>query len=560
MKFIKKSYFGSFDESRIPILNDYQKKIDINISNIHNYQYPLFDGSYTYSIYDFLNDKKLNKECLSPESTIDYMTFYFENLPDYCNPGTMINVIPTVNLISSAVSNVAELFNPNGAQDTYSGNLLLAELEVIKYMSDQIGWNWKKSTGVFTFGGTGTNLYATKLSLVNADPNSSKQGCKENHYFSITSKNGHPSHYQVCDWLGIGSDSCIEVDCKNDGSIDVCKTRKIINDNIKKGKIFLGFNLTGGSTNELYIDPIKEIYDLREEIIQENNLLYKPLIHVDSVLGWSYLFFKDYNFSDSTINISDDAQNLISSIYNKIKQLVYADTIGIDFHKTGFCPYISSLFIVKDKQNYFKLNPEKEYNIEDMNYGDYNPFYTSLEYSRSCKGPIAALSCLKSLGKDGFCHLISELTDATLYFRKLLMQDNRIFVFEPNINGYATIFTLIPIGINLENYEDFKNCSADEIKIIRNLNSLMGKKILHDCLKHSKNFIFTSSRSYILPRTSIKIGALKAYPMSVFFTKKEAKRLYQEIITSIDELYSNNSSNKIYKNNELFDDMSISND
>ena len=534
----KESFFGRMNDSRIGLLNQYQAAFDMRISQLHDYDHPLFTGTYTADVYSYLNGRSLNKDPMEPEEVLDYMMYYFQNLPDWSYAGTMINVIPSVNLVSAAVSGIAELFNPNCAQDTYSGNLLMAELEVIKYMSDLLGWDWLESTGIFTFGGTGTNLYATKLALINADPDSSARGAVSGKYFSITSKNGHPCHYQLCDWLGLGSESCIEVPCTEVGDLDIELTEQIVRSNLQKGKTFLGFNLTGGSTNEMLIDSVSGIYQLRERIVEEFSLNYRPMIHVDSVLGWVYLFFRDYDFSENPMEFAPETLEILNSLYAKASQFCYADTLGIDFHKTGFCPYVTSLFLVKDKANYFRLNPGKAYDIRTMGYGDYNPFYTSLEYSRSAKGPIAALSCLKSLGTDAFCELIGSLTEATRIFRSNLGKDSRICLIDPNTEGFATVFTLVPPGFQLNSAKELRNLSEDELEQLRKLNGAFGKKVLRDCVGRKTHFLFTSSRSYTLPGTDVRIGALKAYPMSVFFDREQALYLSGEISQSITELFA----------------------
>lgn len=549
-------YFGHPDKSRIGLLNTYQESLDKQLSQLHDYQHPLFSGTYSVDVFQFLQDKCLNAEPMEPQDVIDYMTFYFNNLPDWSYPGTMINVIPSVNILSAAISGVAEFFNPNCAQDTYSGNLLLAELEVIKYMSDLIGWDWTQSTGVFTFGGTGTNLYATKLAILNADPESTAKGVVRGKYFSITSKNGHPCHYQLCDWLGLGSDTCIEVPCTPKGELDIEKTAQIVRENLRAGKIFLGFNLTGGSTNEMLIDSIQQIFQLRESVVEEFQLNYRPMIHVDSVLGWVYLFFQDYDFHENPYHYSPETLKILKSLYQKVSCFHYADTIGIDFHKTGFCPYVTSLFLVRDKKKYFQLNPSKQYDIHSMGYGDYNPFYLSLEYSRSAKGPIAALTCLKSLGSQSFCKLIGDLTQATLQFRRELGKDPHLCIIDQDTEGFATVFSLIPKGLNIRCAEELPSLNAEEIDMVRELNLTFGKKIISDCVKQKTHFIFTASRSYTLPGTDIKIGALKAYPMSVFLDCATAVSLAAEIRTSISELLDEAQPFKQDDGFDLFHDMS----
>ncbi len=321
-------------------------------------------------------------------------------------------------------------------------------------------------------------------------------------------------------------------------------------------KIFLGFNLTGGSTNEMYIDPIKDIYDMRERIVVENKLDYSPWIHVDSVLGWVYLFYNDYDFDKNEININVEVLKVIKSIVSKVKQFYYADSVGIDFHKTGFCSYVSSLFLVKDKNKYFKLNRSKSYDIKNMKYGEYNPFYVSLEYSRACHGPLSALSSLKSLGKKSYQKLLADLVEFTRYFRLQLQKIPNVLVIEPDSEGFATIFTLLPRDCDVKNIRDLMNASEKVLNECKKLNISFGKKVLFDCVKRRKHFIFTASRSYVLPCSNIKIGALKAYPMSVFLNKAAIDKLIGEIKLSINELYEQVDEKLMYNGYELFQDMS----
>ena len=551
--FDRYSYFGKPNASRIDLLNSYQMEINRRLDMMHDYSHPLMSGTYSVDVYEYLKERHLNSDPMKPEDVFDYMMYYFQNLPDWSYPGTMINVIPSINVLSAAVSNISDFFNPNCAQDTYSGNLLLAELEVIKYMSELIGWEWTESTGIFTFGGTGTNLYATKLAIINADPESAVKGTQCGNYFSITSKNGHPCHYQVCDWLGLGSDTCIEIPCTSKGGIDISETSRVVREQLRLGKIFLGFNLTGGSTNEMLIDSVSDIYQLREEIIKEFHLSYRPMIHVDSVLGWVFLFFKNYNFNENQENYDHDTLHILKSLLEKASSFQLADSIGIDFHKTGFCPYVTSLFLVKDKNKYFQLNPNKKYDICSMGYGDYNPFYLSLEYSRSSRGPIAALTCLKSLGITSFCSLIGDLMESTLLFRKELSKDNRILIIDPSTEGFATIFSLIPPGMNITSRDALLSMESEDIKRIKDMNILFGKKIITDCVRQNKRFLFTASRSYCIPGTEIKVGALKAYPMSIFFDKTQAVSLAAEVKQSITELYQ---GIRPTEQSDFFQDMS----
>ena len=227
-----KHYFGEYKENNIYQIIKYMNELDDELKQYYNFGNPFFKGEENLRFIEFLKEKELNFEPLSSKEVFKYIAPYFQNIPNWNNPGTMINIIPPVNLISLTVANMANVYNPNLAQDTYSGLLISSELEVSKYLSSLIGWNWKCSYGTFTFGGKGTNLYATKVALNKADKNVRKYGSNQNKYFILTSRYGHPCHYEVCDWLGIGIDNCYEIKCDNNGQMDLKKAKDLIEKNI----------------------------------------------------------------------------------------------------------------------------------------------------------------------------------------------------------------------------------------------------------------------------------------------------------------------------------------
>lgn len=550
----KDTYFGSYKMENMTQLTDYMNELAKCVYLHKEDGHPIFDGGCELNFEEHLNTCNLNEHSMSADETFKYLSSYFKNVPDWNNPGTMVNVIPSVNLVSLAVGNMTNLHNPNFAQDTYSGNLIISELEVVKYMSELIGWNWKNSWGIFTFGGTGTNLYGLKLSILNADPSTRFSGVKSDDYFVLTSKNGHPCHFELCDWVGLGRNSAIEIGCLVDGRIDTDELKRVIYCKIREGKKFLGVNLTGGSTNELAVDSIKEVSDIIDQLMYDFELDYRPMIHVDSVLGWVYLFYKGYDFEENKLSIPKFAISKIKKMYERVEQLKYADSIGIDFHKTGFTPYISSVFIIKDREKYFELNPEKNIAIKDLFYGNYNPFYSSLEYSRSGFGSMAALASLKSLGMDGYRSRIAYMWAGTEMFREKLSCNNKVLVTNLDTEGFCTLFILKPPGKESFSLNDFLELNQEQKDAVRQFNVDFGKHVMSECIAKKTSFFFTSSRSYVIPGTNVKLGMLKAYPMSAFFNVDEADRIVNEINESIERFYGIKNSG-VSKGREVFIDM-----
>ena len=519
----KNLYFGQAGINNAPYLS---KLIDMFDSYAKFYVRPdkaffKFQEHFSYEAY--LEKTKLNKESMSPDQVFKYLAPFVQNMPNWLNPGTMINVIPPPNLLSVASSAYICMLNPNMAQDTFAGLVSAAEFEVAKYISELVGWNWKKSYGLFTFGGKATNLYGTKLALQRAYCAGLKNGYGGKEFFIITGELGHPCHKEVCAWLGIGSDACVSIECaKNSQEIDLKKARAVIEQHIAQGKIFLGFNLNGGSTNEFAIDPVKKVYRLSKQIQSKYQLSYRPFIHVDSVLGWVYLFFNEYDFNKNELKI--DAQTLlkIQSLALKTAEFKYADSLGIDFHKTGFCPYTSSLFLVQNKNDYFNLNASKKSLQEPIPFGSYATFESSLELTRSATGQMAALTCLKSLGIKGFQQIIADLLSAVLFFRKTLRRARNLWVISAKSDGFATFLLIKPPKFQTLCVQDFKNLTPEQIQQIKTYNQKFALFVEQQAHLGTITFTFTASRSYVLPESKITVGALKLYPMSVYFDKDVA--------------------------------------
>lgn len=547
-------YFGNYNKNNLEQLVNYMMMLDNNLKKYYNFGKPFFKGDYKLKYKDFLEDRNLNTKSMNSKEIFEYIAPYFKNIPNWNNPGTMINVIPPVNLISLATSNVANMYNPNFAQDTYAGMLIVSEMEVSKYLSQLVGWNWTKTYGTFTFGGKGTNLYATKVAINKADKDACMNGCKSNNYFMLTSKSGHPCHYEVCNWLGIGTANCYEISCDSFGRMDINQAKKIIMENIEKGKRFLGFNVTAGSTNELYVDPIKKIYDLNKEIVLKYKLDYIPHIHADAVLGWIYLFFNTYDFKKNPLKIEKHNLNKIKSLNQKIRELKYADSIGVDFHKTGFCPYTSSIVLFKNKEDFDTLNFKKNISLEFLEYGNFNPYQSTLELTRSCNGPLTALCSLKSFGVDGFQKVVSNIFSSTEYFRSKLINNKKICLLNPETEGLASLFIIKPYKYEDLTLQELLELPSEDISEIREYNVNYSKYILEQSIRGNIRFTFTSSRSYVIPNTNIKLGVLKAYPMSVFLDYKEMDKILKEINKTIDE-YSKIDISKYDKKTTISDDM-----
>ena len=153
------------------------------------------------------------------------------------------------------------------------------------------------------------------------------------------------------------------------------------------------------TTNNHSFDNVKAVKIIRDKLVKKYKLDYTPHIHVDSVLGWVYLLLSRYDFEKNPLEISDKTAVILQTKIKAASQVKYADSFASDFHKTGYCSYTSSVFLIKDKNNFLVLKVSIQ--SPNMVFSEYAPYDYTLESSRSPHGPISAYTTLKTLGAEG---------------------------------------------------------------------------------------------------------------------------------------------------------------
>ena len=519
------------------------------LSKMHSDSSPCYGSPVDVNYYEYLSNRNLSDDPMGSEEVYAYVAELFNGMPDWRSPRTMLNVIPPASEPSLVAGFMADRVNANISHDEYTGMLAISELEVVKYMAELVHWDWERATGLFTFGGKGTNLYALRCALVNADPKGKKSGFK-NKYFFIASIKGHPCYAEDASWLGLGSDSCVKISTDSNGKMKLDEAEKAIHEHINAGEIFLGFIAVGGTTVELEVDDIAGIAELRDKIKDEYNLNYVPWIHVDAVVGWLWLFFDGYDFESDPLHLGKKNSERIKSMYNDIKYVELADSFGVDFHKTGFCAYISSLFMVKNRENFYNLGEQScTLELKDMHFGSYAPFEQTLELTRSAKGSVSALSNLKLFGKNGFRALVAQLNKSTTVFRMLLNNLPYIELLNENSRGVATLFFIKPPEFEKYSQEEILALPITETDRIKEYNLRFANYITRICYEKNKGFIFTASDVFAVRDTGVVIGMIKAYSLSVLTNTN----ILNEIIKEIDDAKTKfDNENSTFSDSEYY--------
>jgi Glutamate decarboxylase and related PLP-dependent proteins len=216
------------------------------------------------------------------------------------------NVTPAPAFIHLATNLAVSLYMSNGVSGEYSGEILNAEIACAGAISKLAGLDPEKSAGVFTFGGTGTNLYALKIGLCKALPEHRAEG-PNGKAVIIGSRSAHYCNQIGANWLGIGENNYVQVDSNLDQTTKLDQLEEKCREAIKGGKRIACISAVAGTTSNMGIDDIEAIFEMRERLVGEFNLPYKPHIHADAVLGWAYLNFIDYDFDRNPLGFGDRA-------------------------------------------------------------------------------------------------------------------------------------------------------------------------------------------------------------------------------------------------------------
>lgn len=465
-------------------------------------------------------------------------------VPFWRNPNMFHNVGAPSNIISSlffAISSELNIFNIN---DGLAGNSIAAETAVANILIKIAKIESKHPHGLFTFGGTGTNLYAMKVGTRKAEPFSRSTGLSKKVKFIIT-EDAHFSHVINSDWLGVGANSVLEIKANNDRRSDVGDFEKKMRSVLEAGNSIGCIVLNGGSIYDHSIDDIPSFINIRNSLVKEFNLSYSPHIHIDSVIGWAWLMFADYNFDTNPLDIPEISLKMIQNQYNRIQHIKLADSWGCDFHKAiGSCPVNSSIIIMNDRNDFELLSKSKKITDIDQvadTFSYLNPVDYTLETSRPIAPALAALSTLKLLGKDGFRRHIVTLVNNTILLRELIKNScNDVVVLNEHSLGFVTMIRVYPPDIEKIDIKNFELYSTDRDTsfIIKKTNEFMYSFFEWENINRLNKgigVVYSFSKKYIKCKCGEKISALKWYLVSPHLDKSIINQAFDMLIKRKEE-------------------------
>ncbi|MFI3198369.1 MAG: pyridoxal-dependent decarboxylase [Methylococcaceae bacterium] len=436
---------------------------------------PIMDGYFVHSVSRFLdqvdslksakpllgngvkdNHYDASQQAVFPDaiSSVEDMTAL---LADYCqgmtiwsHPNAQLNVIPPPTIPSITAFIAAAIYNPNIITDEYAGRFSEVEIQCIAMLSDLVGYDPLQSGGLFTFGGTGTILYGCKLGIEKILGGRGMQDGIREDFKIFSSDVSHYSRLNVAAWLGVGTKNLIAIPSTSNNEMSLSALEEALRASLSRGEKVAVIIATLGTTDAFGIDDLAAIVHLRNELVEEYGLDYVPHIHADAVIGWAWSVFRDYDFDNNPLGFHARTLRSLTDSLARIESLQLADSIGIDLHKTGYAPYISSVILIKDRSSFALLSREPEQMPYLYQVGQHHPGIYTLECSRSGAGALAALASMTLLGKQGYRVLIGHNVEMAEMLRERLERHDCIQVLNDYNYGPVTLFRVYPPGVDAE--------------------------------------------------------------------------------------------------------------
>jgi glutamate/tyrosine decarboxylase-like PLP-dependent enzyme len=368
-------------------------------------------------------------------------------MPIYGHPRIQENVMTQPSIASLIGVLLAALYNPNLCWDHHSRLIALAEVEVASIAAGMVGYDPQESAGLFTFGGTGTTLYGVKIGLEKACPNVMADGLREPAYL-FASEAAHYCKYNIAGWLGLGAQHFVPIPCDQANEMNVAALEAKLRETLQAGGKIAAIIATMGSTDAFGLDDLERIVHLRDRLVEEFRLPYRPHVHADAVIGWAWSVFNHYDIDANPLGFRRRTARAIAGATRKIRHLHLADSIGIDYHKTGFTPYIASQILVKDRRDFDRVSRAPEQMPYLYHFGAYKPGMFTLETSRPGTGILAALANLRLFGEAGWQALLGHLVEMAQLLREYLDGYATTTVLNRDNFGAVTIFRVYPPDVD----------------------------------------------------------------------------------------------------------------
>ena len=285
-------------------------------------------------------------------------------------------------VVASALNSSMYTYKVGGAQ-------VLVELELLKQMGRRIGF--EDADGVFTPGGSLSNLTGLLLARDRARPRARQEGIGGRRLRVYTSSQSHYSVTKAVGLIGIGLENLVRVPVDERGCMDPVALDAVICADLAKGYQPMMVNATAGTTVLGAFDPLEELAD-----ICEKRGLW---LHVDGAFGGSAV-------------LDPDQAHLLFGCER-------ADSVAWDAHKVMGAQLSCSVVLVRERGLLSASLDENASYLFQGDEEDLNPGTRSLQCGRR-NDALKLWTLWQSLGNQGMAERVARLRRLALHAARLV--------------------------------------------------------------------------------------------------------------------------------------------
>ena len=442
------------------------------------------------------------------------------------------NIVQPPSFVNLAALCAVSLFMPNGVTGEDAGETLSAELSCARALARLAGYDPDRAGGLFTFGGTATNLYAINVGISKAQPDHAERGIDPGAVV-VGSWPAHYSQKSACAWLGIGTQNYVAAASLPDQTTDLQSMEAACREVLARGDRLVCIMGAGGTTSNMAVDDFVEIAAMRDRLAAEYRLDYMPHVHADTVVGWAYLCFLDYDLSRNPLGFSPAVVAKLSLLIERLRTVRHADSFGSDFHKTGFAPYTSSMIVMRDSRDFSRLRRSGGVMTPLFHDKDaYNPGTFTLETSRSAANMVATWLGLQALGKQGMRQLLGHALETAETLRRhidVLASGDAAAINKVSYGPDVFVRCYPPDG-KAAIGEDFSDTIA--VRRINQYTSDLFAWLSRQRVPDADQIAVSKTSAAFYTPDGEPVGALRLYSLNPYFSDSHARELVMRLLKS----------------------------
>jgi len=312
---------------------------------------------------------------------------------------------------------LSEALNTNSHTFEAAPFFILVEHAVLAHLRSFIGW--KEGDGIFSPGGSLSNMYGMVLARYDKFPEIKVKGVANcGQLVAFTSQESHYSIAKAAHWIGLGTENVVEVLSDEAGRMIPSELESQIKLSLEQGKIPFFVNATAGTTVLGAYDPLDPIADICSK--------YKMWLHVDACWGGAAL-------------VSHKHRHLMKGIDR-------VDSVAWNPHKMLGAPLQCAAFLIKRTDILHRCNgasasylfqPDKFYDVS----------YDTGDKSIQCGRKVDAFKLWllwKARGDQGLENIVDNSFDCAEYIARQIVAHPNFRLVIPEISCTNVCFWYIP--------------------------------------------------------------------------------------------------------------------